>query len=45
VVAVERDDQVHANPGPEFRLVAGDLLVLIGSAAEAAAARAVVTGS
>ncbi len=43
VIAVERDDEVLGNPGPEFRLAAGDVLVLMGSAAEAAAARAVLT--
>ena len=31
VVAVLRDDQTHAAPGPEFRIAAGDTLVVVGT--------------
>ena len=31
VVAALRDDQTHAAPGPEFRIAAGDTLVVVGT--------------
>jgi TrkA domain protein len=31
VVAVLRDDQTHPAPGPEFRIAAGDTLVVVGT--------------
>lgn len=31
VVAVLRDDQIHPAPGPEFRIAAGDTLVVVGT--------------
>jgi len=42
VVAVRRGDEVVANPGPDLRLAAGDVLVLWGSAAQASDARTVL---
>ncbi len=44
VVAVRRGDEVVANPGPDQRLEAGDIVVLWGSAAQTAAAREALAG-
>ncbi len=32
VIAVLRGEQAHPAPGPEFRMEAGDVLVVIGTA-------------
>jgi len=42
VVAVLRDDQTHPAPGPEFRISAGDTLVVVGTPEGIAAAAGIL---
>ena len=42
VVAVLRDDQTHTAPGPEFRISAGDTLVVVGTPEGVAAAAGIL---
>lgn len=43
VVAVLRDDRVHADPGPEFRLQAQDVVVLSAGTSDLGTGRALLT--
>lgn len=43
IVAVMRAGQVHAAPGPEFPLTAGDMLVVVGTSAGLDAAAEILT--
>jgi len=38
IIAIARDNAAHTNPTPDFRIEAGDILVLLGSHAQLAAA-------
>lgn len=44
VVAVLRGDESHPGPGPEFRLMSGDTVLLTGSAAGVEMARRIIAG-
>jgi TrkA domain protein len=43
IVAVVRDRQVYASPRPDFRFVAGDVVVVVGTAEGTAAVAAIFT--
>lgn len=44
IIATERDGKLIMNPGPDFRLAAGDVLYLFGKTDELAAARRLILG-
>ena len=44
IVAIWRDKEITASPMPDFRVMAGDRLIVIGSQDSLAAARAMVNG-
>lgn len=44
VVAVLRGDQSHPGPGPEFQILAGDTVLITGSAEGVHKARQIITG-
>ena len=45
VVAVLRDENAHAAPGPEFRLVEGDTVLVVGTGSGVTAARDLLQGA
>lgn len=44
VVAILRGDQSHPGPGPDFQILAGDTVLITGSAAGVHTARQIITG-